>query len=211
MTRPVLYVLAGVNGAGKSSIGGHLLEQAGLTWYNPDTFARELMVETGCNQGEANAAAWQEGVRRLDEAIAQRHHHVFETTLGGRTIPAKIKAAAQSHDILMWFCGLSSPELHIARVKARVATGGHDIPETKIRERYPTALENLIALMPDLAHLQVYDNSVEAGFGDAVLDPVPVLEIESGKLVWPTELESLQGTPDWAKPLVEAALTTVGI
>ena len=42
MTRPVLYVLAGVNGAGKSSVGGHLLERDGLTWFNPDTFAREL-------------------------------------------------------------------------------------------------------------------------------------------------------------------------
>ena len=39
MTRPVLYVLAGVNGAGKSSVGGHLLERNGLTWFNPDTFA----------------------------------------------------------------------------------------------------------------------------------------------------------------------------
>ena len=46
--RPVLYVLAGVNGAGKSSIGGGLLERAGLTWFNPDTFARELVAETGC-------------------------------------------------------------------------------------------------------------------------------------------------------------------
>jgi predicted ABC-type ATPase len=42
MTRPVLYVLAGVNGAGKSSVGGHLLERDGLTWFNPDTFAREF-------------------------------------------------------------------------------------------------------------------------------------------------------------------------
>ena len=44
MARPVLYVLAGVNGAGKSSIGGQLLVSAGLTWFNPDTFARELAL-----------------------------------------------------------------------------------------------------------------------------------------------------------------------
>ena len=72
MARPVLYVLAGVNGAGKSSVGGYLLEQAGLTWFNPDTFARELMATTGCRPSEANARAWHEGVRRLDEAIAER-------------------------------------------------------------------------------------------------------------------------------------------
>ena len=62
--RPVLFVLAGVNGAGKSSIGGHLLKEAGLAWFNPDTFARELIAATGCAQAAANAVAWQEGMRR---------------------------------------------------------------------------------------------------------------------------------------------------
>jgi predicted ABC-type ATPase len=45
--RPALFVLAGVNGAGKSSVGGHLLEREGLTWFNPDDFARELVLATG--------------------------------------------------------------------------------------------------------------------------------------------------------------------
>lgn len=210
MSRPVLYVLAGVNGAGKSSVGGYLLEHAGLTWFNPDTFARELMAGTGCDQDEANAAAWAEGVRRLDEAVTQGRNHAFETTLGGNTIPARIKAATKSHDVMVWFCCLSSPDLHIARVKARVAVGGHDIPEAKIRERYPAALENLIALMPYLTHLQVFDNSVEAVRGEAVPDPVRVAEMEAGKLTWPTQIESLQGTPEWAKPLLEAALSMDG-
>ena len=69
-TRPVIYVLAGVNGAGKSSIGGHLLTRSGLTWFNPDQFARELLAATGCDQTAANAAAWAEGMRRLDEAVS---------------------------------------------------------------------------------------------------------------------------------------------
>ena len=70
MPRPVLFVLAGVNGAGKSSIGGHLLQSAGQAWFNPDTFARELVAELGYPQTEANGLAWQEGVRRLDAAQA---------------------------------------------------------------------------------------------------------------------------------------------
>lgn len=205
--RPVLYVLAGVNGAGKSSVGGHLLERAGLTWFDPDTFARELMAETRCDQTEANAAAWQEGIRRLDEAVANGAHYAFETTLGGRTVSTRINAASRTHDVLMWFCGLSSPELHLARVKARVAVGGHDIPEAKIRERYPAALENLIALMPYLAHLQVYDNSAEAAPGAAIPEPTLVAEMISGKLAWPIDLGSLQRTPEWAKPLMEGALS----
>jgi predicted ABC-type ATPase len=208
MARPVLFVLAGVNGAGKSSIGGHLLDERRLTWFNPDTFARELVAASGCGQATANAHAWTESVLRLDEAIANRRNHAFETTLGGHTVAARIAAAARTHDVLMWFCGLTSPDLHVARVRARVAAGGHDIPERRIRERYPQALQNLIALMPALAHLRVYDNSAEAGIDRPIPDPAIVLEMQAGRLVWPApgDANALRRTPDWAKPLMEAAL-----
>jgi predicted ABC-type ATPase len=210
MPRPVLYVLAGVNGAGKSSIGGYLLERRGLTWFNPDTFARKLIAVSGCDQATSDAHAWNESVRRLDEAVALGHHHAFETTLGGQTVAARIAAAARTHDVMIWFCGLASPDLHVTRVRARVAAGGHDIPEARIRERYPQALRNLVTLMPDLAHLQVYDNSAEADVGRPIPDPMLVLEMQDGRLVWPaaTDVEALRRTPDWAKPLVEAALTS---
>jgi len=206
MARPVVFVLAGVNGAGKSSVGGHLLEQTGLAWFNPDSFARALVADTGCSQTDANAAAWHDGLLRLDAALADARSHAFETTLGGNTISARLKAAAQTHDVLVWFCGLASPEQHIARVRARVLAGGHDIPETKIRERCSTALQNLIALLPQLAHLQVYDNSAEAAPGGIVPDPVLVADMRVGKLIWPDTLDTLAATPDWAKPLLEAAL-----
>lgn len=206
MSRPVLYVLAGVNGAGKSSIGGYLLQQAGLSWFNPDTFAREMVATLGYNQADANAAAWQEGMRRLDAALRDGHHYAFETTLGGRSVPARIKAATASHDVLIWFCGLSSPEQHIARVHARVARGGHDIPAELIRRRYLLAQENLIALMPYLARLQIYDNSKDVGDGEAIPDPVLLAQLESGRLIWPSDPDRLLQTPEWAKPLLEAAL-----
>jgi predicted ABC-type ATPase len=208
MTRPVLYVLAGVNGAGKSSVGGHLLERDGLTWFNPDTFARELKASTGCDQEAANAYAWQEGMRRLEEAIAKGLNHAFETTLGGKSVTAKILEAAKTHDVLIWFCGLSSPELHIARVKARVAAGGHPIPEEKIRERYPSAQLNLIKLMPHVAYIKAYDNSAEAAADGTVPDPVLVLEMENGQVISPApdDLEALQRAPEWTKPILEAAL-----
>lgn len=201
-------MLAGVNGAGKSSIGGHLLSRAGLAWYNPDTFARELVAATGCNQADANAAAWQEGVRRLDEAVANHQNFAFETTLGGNSIPTRLRNAAATHDVIVWFCGLATPEQHIARVRSRVQMGGHDIPATKIRERFSTSLANLIALMPHLAHLRVFDNSQDVAPGEAVPDPVLVLEMAAGRLLWPSAVADLQQTPEWAKPLLEAALSS---
>lgn len=210
MPRPVLFVLAGVNGAGKSSIGGHLLEQAGMSWFNPDTFAREMVSTLGYEQAEANAAAWHEGMRRLDAAIKKGQSYAFETTLGGRSVPARIKAAAASHDVLIWFCGLSTPEQHISRVHARVARGGHDIPEDLIRRRYQYARENLIVLMPHLSRLQIYDNSHDVKDGEAIPDPVLLAQMESGRLVWPSDPEVLLQTPEWAKPLLEAALLLGG-
>ncbi len=207
-SRPVLYVLAGANGAGKSSIGGHLLERDGLTWFNPDTFARELMAATGCDQTGANALAWQESMRRLEHAIAHGLNHAFETTLGGESMTAKILEATRTHDVLIWFCGLSSPELHVARVEARVAAGGHPIPEERIRMRYSRAQMNLIRLMPHVAHVRVYDNSTEAAPDGTVPDPLPVLEMENGQLIWPTsaDVSGLRRAPQWARPLLEAAL-----
>ena len=133
--RPFIVVLAGVNGAGKSSLGGAMIEAAGLTWFNPDSHARELIGQLGMEPGQANAHAWQHGRELLEAAIEQGTNHAFETTLGASTIPALLATAARTHDVSMIFVGLASPEQHIERVRLRVANGGHHIPEEKIRER----------------------------------------------------------------------------
>ena len=207
MARPRILVLAGVNGAGKSSIGGDMLHQAGIPWFNPDTFTRELVAATGSPLADANAAAWQEGLRRLNAAIAHGEDYAFETTLGGNTIAARLGDASESHDVLMWFCGLDSPEHHMARVRLRVRHGGLDIPEAKIRERYRTSIANLVALLPHLSRLQVYDNSRDAAPGTPVADPRLLLQMEGGRIAWPTDADTLRATPDWAKPILEAALS----
>lgn len=210
--RPFILVLAGVNGAGKSSVGGALLAEHGLSWFNPDTCARELMAQLGLTPEDANARAWNVGRDRLEAAIAQRTNYAFETTLGANTIPAMLTAAASTHDVLMIFCGLSSPEQHLARVRARVAHGGHDIPEHKIRERWVASRANLIQLMPSLARLQVFDNSAEAPTGGEIGDPVLVLEMSQGQVDFPQadDAAALAATPGWARPIVQAAFELQG-
>ncbi len=204
-TRPVLLVLAGVNGAGKSSIGGNvMLRGAGMAWFNPDTYTR-LLMQGGLALDQANAQAWQHGVDLLDQAVAAGHSHAFETTLGGATMTQRIAAASSTHDVLIWFCGLSSPEQHIARVAIRVAAGGHAIPKAKIRERWVHAPLNLIGLMPCLSELRVFDNSAEAMPERPVDDPQLVLHLRSGAVLFPATLADLARTPAWAKPIVKAA------
>jgi hypothetical protein len=87
----------------------------------------------------------------------------------------------------------------------RVAAGGHDIPEAKIRERWVQAPLNLISLMPHLSELKLYDNSLEAAVGSPVPDPTLVLHIRSGQVAYPLALQDLRRTPGWAKPIVKAA------
>jgi len=203
---PRIYVIAGVNGAGKSSIGGATFRSFGGDYYNPDEAARQLIAaDPRMAPTEANAAAWQQGVGLLRQAIAQRLDFAFETTLGGNTIPRLLaEAAAQGVAIYVWYAGLSSPELHLKRVRSRVRQGGHNIPEDAIRRRYERSRLNLIALLPLLTALRMYDNSAEADPADgATPAPVLVLHTEHGKVL---NLADLPHAPDWAKPIVAAAL-----
>ncbi|MBI3043106.1 MAG: zeta toxin family protein [Betaproteobacteria bacterium] len=201
-----IYVIAGVNGAGKSSIGGAAFRSLGGDYFNPDETARELMAATsGLGQTEADIAAWQQGSKLLSQAIAERLDYAFETTLGGNTIPRLLaEAAAQGIAIYVWYAGLSSPELHIQRVRSRVRKGGHDIPEEAIRRRYERSRLNLIALLPGISALRIYDNSVEGDPADGNT-PVPalVLHTEHGKILNPNDLAL---APEWAKPIVAAAM-----
>jgi predicted ABC-type ATPase len=206
--RPFLFVLAGVDGAGKSSVGGALLAEHGLAWFDPDGYARELVANLHLGQTEANARAWAEGRDRLQAAIAGRTNHAFETTLGGSTISVLLRAAAETHDVIMLYCGLSTMEQHIQRVALRVAGGGHAIDEARIRERWTTSRANLIRLLPWLAHLQVFDNSREAAPGARIPSPALVLETVHGKILLPAidDAAALRAMPGWARPIVQAAI-----
>ena len=203
---PVLYVLAGVNGAGKSSIGESEFRSQGSPVFNPDTIAQQIrLLHPDISLTLANAHAWQIGKSLLEQAIAGGRDYRFETTLGGRTIAQLLEKAARSgHRLRIWFCGLASPELHLRRVQSRVALGGHDIPEGKIRERWNSSRENLVRLLPLIDHLRVYDNSKDADpCAGCAPEPVLLLEMKRGKITAPADLS---GAPDWAKPVIAAAI-----
>jgi len=201
-------VLAGVNGAGKSSIGGAMIRASGADYFNPDEAAAELMAANpGLDQLRANAAAWHQGKRLLERAIAEHLDFAFETTLGGATMPRLIaEAASAGFEVRVWYVGLASPEMHLARVRQRVRSGGHDIPESSIRRRWRHSRQNLVQLLPVLTELRVYDNSADADPATGkVPRPVLVLHVDRGRIVGPQDLSQ---TPEWAKPIVVAALSS---
>ena len=203
---PRIYILAGVNGAGKSSIARAGFRNFGGNYYNPDELARRLRASNATmSQFEADSIAWQQGRRLLERAIADRLDFAFETTLGGTTITALLcNAALVGFAIHVWYVGLASAELHMARMRARVALGGHDISEADIRRRYESSRLNLIHLMPHLTALKIYDNSLETVIAAGkVLVLKLVLHMEKGKVL---RVRRLHKTPDWAKPIVAKAI-----
>ena len=202
---PRILVLAGTNGAGKSSIGGAFLRQSGGQYFNPDEVARAMRVaDPSLDASAANGRAWASGRRLLEDAIRDRHDFAFETTLGGSTITGLLlEASRQGFEVRVWYAGLATQELHVARVAARVRHGGHDIPEQDIRRRYDQSRRNLVVLLSHLHELQVYDNSAE---GDPTTGATPrpklVLHLQRGKIIGPPILGR---TPAWARPIVAAA------
>ena len=207
-------MLAGCNGAGKSSVGGTALQQAGADYFNPDDAARRIAAANRnrsppLRQDAVNAAAWSEGRRLLARTIDERLDFAFETTLGGNTIADMLERAATAGiTVNVWFVGLATVELHLERVRRRVARGGHDIPAAKVRERYQRGRENLIRLLPHLAAVRLFDNSANAD-PDRGVAPTPrlLLDCRRGRIVAPTHLAALMaGTLEWAKPIVAAAL-----
>jgi len=201
---PTIWVVAGPNGAGKSSIVGEMINQSRGTFYNPDEVARALRErEPRLHPVRANELAWREGKRLLEQSIAERRNFAFETTLGGKSISSLLhRAAREGISVRMWFLALAHPDQHVARVRARVLEGGHDIAESVIRERYDRSRENLVALLPRLDVLRVYDNSADAQ-PNGRAEPRLILELRNGRILNRSDLSS---TPPWAQAIVAAAL-----
>lgn len=183
-----------------------MIRAAGSDYYNPDEAARELIAANpGLDQTNANAVAWRQGTRLLQRAIHERLDLALETTLGGSTITGLLSEAAyKGIEVRVWYVGLSSADAHIERVRQRVRSGGHDIPEAVIRRRWRHSRQNLVQLLAVLAELRVYDNSALADPVEGKAPrPLLVLHVDHGEVVGP---EDLSATPEWAKPIVAAAL-----
>lgn len=206
-----VFVLAGVNGAGKSSVAGEAVRAAGGEYFNPDEATQRILaVNPGATLSDANAAAWVQGRRLLERAIAERLDYAFETTLGGTSITRLLGAAMDAGlEVHVRYVGLEGPDLHIARVRARVALGGHDIPEVKIRERYEHSRRNLIRLLPRLTDLTVFDNSVEAPPTQGKRPELRLLLHTARGTVLETAPVASMAT--WAKPIIMTALGSQAI
>jgi predicted ABC-type ATPase len=187
-------------------LAGAAFLESGAEVFNPDQVALQIQsANPGITAAQANSAAWHQGKRLLQRAVAERLGFAFETTLGGETITTLLEAALNTKlEVRIWYVGLHDANLHIQRVRSRVARGGHDIPESRIRSRYDTSRLNLIRLLPRLTELRLYDNSKDAD-PNAGKTPRPalLLHLVRGRIETSCNLTR---TPDWAKPIMAAAM-----
>jgi predicted ABC-type ATPase len=160
---PNLIVLAGCNGAGKTTASRWLLAKTlkVFTYVNADVIAQGL---SGFDPEAAAIRAGRIMLEQLHDLAAQRVNFAFETTRAGRGyaswLDAIRTAGYQIHLLYFW---LKSPDIAVARVAARVKHGGHAIPDATIRRRYQRGIRNLFEIyMPIVTSWKVYDNSGRA-------------------------------------------------
>lgn len=150
--KTAVVVFAGPNGSGKSTVTDYA-EKAG-EYINAD----DIKAALNCSDLEAAQLA----EKRREQCLAEHKDFTFETVLSTtRNLELLKKAKANGYFVRCYYILTSSPDINVMRVAARVYSGGHSVPEDKIRSRYDRAL----ALVPELISVcdicNIYDNTTE--------------------------------------------------
>lgn len=138
---PRLYIISGCNGAGKTTASYSLLPEMldCSEFVNSDEFAKSLSPFKPEN---ASIQASRYMLMKIRYLLNKQRDFAVETTLATRTLLKTAKMAQKAgYTVTLLYFWLNSPELAIERVKARVATGGHNIPEETIRRRYQVGID----------------------------------------------------------------------
>ena len=161
--RPVLIIVAGPNGSGKTSLTRTVLGHnwvEGCHYVNPDDIALDMFGNW--NDPECVLKAAKEATRQCHECLRLRQSLAFETVFSS---PAKLQFLHDAKDagffVRMFFVGTDDPDINAARILNRVKEGGHGVPVQKIHDRFGKSLANLAAAIPLCDRTYVYDNSVD--------------------------------------------------
>jgi predicted ABC-type ATPase len=155
-----IIIVAGPNGAGKTTFAREFLPREA----DCPVFINADLIAAGLSPFRPEAAAVRAGRLLLAEIAAkveQRQSFAFETTLSGRAYTRSIpRWRAMGYHVKIIFLSLPTVEIAIARVAARVAQGGHNVPEAAIRRRFKSGYANFTGLYCQLADTwALYDNA----------------------------------------------------
>ena len=193
---PELIVLAGSNGAGKSTFYDSYLARLNLPFVNADIFAKALNPN---DPAAVNYVAAQQADQQRRAYLMARTSFVMETVFSdpaGDKIAFLREAQAMGFRVTLIFIGIDSPALSQARVIGRVAHGGHDVPDDRLIERFPRTLANLKVALKFVDRASLFDNS-------SARSPYrPIATVEDGQCI-----VRYPPLPGWANAALKSLTT----
>ena len=172
---PNLYVITGPNGAGKTTFAKEFLPH----YAKCENFVNADLIAQGLSPFSPAAAGIKAGrllLNQIHEFAERRADFAFETTLAGKTYVALLRRLKrQGYVIHLFFLWIPNVDLAIARIKNRVAEGGHDVPVTDVHRRFGRSVKNF---------LKVYRSLLDSWtlFDNSTTQPSLIAEEKNGKL-----------------------------
>ena len=192
--KPVLIVIAGPNGSGKTTITSKILRHEWLenaVYINPDQVAQDKFGDW--NSPEAVMQAVQYCEQQREQCVQDGQSLVFETVLSSDSKVDFIRRAKEAgYFIRLFFVSTRHPSINAARIAQRVMEGGHDVPITKVISRYYKSILNCKRCSALADRVYIYDNSIDDA--DARL----MFRMTNGQLF----KQYTDDIPEWAKMLV---------
>jgi predicted ABC-type ATPase len=159
MRNPVITIIAGHNGAGKSTFAREYSREHEEPYLNPDEFDKTKGLQ---NMNIDRIHAGRTFLKNFDKLLNLNHSFSIETTLSGRYLLNKLKDIRTKYFIKVIYIFLDSPEMAINRIKIRVLNGGHHIPDDDVLRRYGRSKSNFWNIYKNLAdQWEIYYNGNE--------------------------------------------------
>lgn len=160
MSNKNVYIIAGPNGAGKTTFAKKFLPE----YAKCPNFVNADLIAQGLSPFLPRLAAMKAGRLVLEQiyGLAEKNlDFAFETTLAGKSYLSFLKSLKnKNYSIHLFFLWIPNPELALARIKERMADGGHDVPAADVRRRFHRGIYNLFKLYkPILDSWMLFNNS----------------------------------------------------
>ncbi len=193
MKKPVLIIIAGPNGSGKTSITSKILQHEWVescVYINPDNIANDKFGDWNSKEAVLDAAKYSTQIR--EECIEKGEGLIFETVLSADDkIDFIFRAKQKGYFIRLFFVGTESPTINASRIAQRVMEGGHDVPISKIISRYGKSISNCCIASSIVDRAYIYDNSVDFA------DPQPLFRVVDGVIA-----KEYTQINEWAMPIL---------
>lgn len=172
-----LYIIAGCNGAGKTTASFTILPEI----LNCKEFVNADEIAKGLSPFQPEKVSIEAGrimLERINYLLNSQENFAFETTLATKSYRSKIFLAKEKgYNVTLLYFWLRNADLAIERVRTRVIEGGHHIETEVIRRRYKNGIKNLFEIyLPIADEIMIFDNS--EGKHDLIAEKTIESEIE---------------------------------